>query len=152
LQTNSPTPRLTLDRRHSFSGKRNLDWFFENRKWVRTAGNTLVEACWAVRPLPEGEAALRFLLLAAKRSHKRAHDRNKIKRWLRAAITEVAEFGEFESAMQSNGRQALVMLRISRPVSEVRWEKILLDVRAIALHVSKRLNLRESLIKSNLSS
>jgi ribonuclease P protein component len=132
------SPRLTLDRRHSFSGQKNLDWFFKNRKWVRTAGNSLVEAAWAIRELPEGEASIRFLLLASKRNYKRAHDRNKIRRWLRAAITETEEFASFEKAIAGKDKQVLVMMRISKPLREVEWDKIKSEVGAIARHLEKR--------------
>src|SRR5256885_12325652 len=121
-------PRLTLDRSHSLSGQKNLDWFFANRKWVRKAGNSLVEAGWAIRELPEGEAAIRFLLLASKRNYKRAHERNKIRRWLRAAITEISDFTLLEESLSANGQQLLVMLRISKPLREVTWQQILKEV------------------------
>src|SRR5436305_14477687 len=106
-------PRLTLNRSHSLSGKRNLDWFFANRKWIRTAGHSIIEAAWAVRDLPENEPAIRFLLLASKRNYKRAHDRNQVRRWLRAAIAEIPEFPVIEESLAQNGKQLLVMMRIS---------------------------------------
>jgi ribonuclease P protein component len=132
------SPRLTLDRRHSFSGEKSLDWFFQNRKWIRTAGNSLVEAAWAIRDLPEGEADIRFLLLASKRNYKRAHDRNKIRRWLRAAITETPEFASLEDTAAATGKQLLVMLRISKPMLEVKWSIIKDEIAVVARHLHKR--------------
>ena len=147
---------LTLTRRHSFSGKKNLDWFFANRKWIRTSALSLTECCWAKRALPldaasfrhersskddrssQTEAGIRFLLLASKRSHKHAHDRNKIRRWLRAAITETEEFSQLEETMLSRGEQLLVMMRVSKPVPEVKWAVVLDDVRQIVAHLKKR--------------
>jgi RNase P protein component len=85
-------PHLSVDRQHSLAGRDTLDWFFANRKWIRLGQNSIIECAWAKRALPESESGIRFLLLAPKRSYKRAHDRNKIKRWLRAAIAEVPEF------------------------------------------------------------
>jgi ribonuclease P protein component len=130
--------RLTLNRSHSFSGEKNLDWFFRNRKWIRTAGNSLVEAAWAIRELPEGEPGLRFLLLASKRNYKRAHDRNKIRRWLRAAITEAKEFASLEETIAAGSKQLLVMMRISRGMHEVQWDHVKSEVGAIVRHLEKR--------------
>jgi len=130
--------RLTLNRSHSLSGKKNLDWFFANRKWIRTAGNSLVEAAWATRELPEGEAGIRFLLLASKRNYKRAHARNKIRRWLRAAITETEGFASLEDMIVPKGKQVLVMMRISKPLPEVKWDQVRSEVGAIARHLEKR--------------
>ena len=136
--------RLTIDRQHSLSGRDNLDWFFANRKWIRVSGNTTIEAAWAKRPLPVDdrlctEAGIRFLLLAPKRSYKRAHDRNKIKRWLRAAISEVPEFSTLESQLAARGEQLLVMMRISKPIGELKWPSILAEVGKISRYLEKRL-------------
>ncbi|HET6400470.1 MAG TPA: ribonuclease P protein component [Candidatus Kapabacteria bacterium] len=130
--------QLTLDRRHSFSGKKNLDWFFANRKWVRTSPLAVTECAWAKRPLPLGEAGVRILLLASKRSYKLAHDRNKIRRWLRAAITQTEAFPQIEETMLARGEQLIIMLRISKPVRAVQWDAIVSDVHTIAVHLTKR--------------
>ncbi len=129
---------LTLSRSHSFSGKKNLDWFFANRKWIRTSALSLTECCWARRPLPEGEAGIRFLLLAPKRSYKLAHDRNKIRRWLRAAITATEEFSQLEATMLARDEQLLLMMRISKPIRTMRWDAIVSDVHTIAALMTKR--------------
>ncbi|HEX5316443.1 MAG TPA: ribonuclease P protein component [Candidatus Kapabacteria bacterium] len=130
--------RLTLNRPHSLSGKNNLDWFFKNRKWIRTSSLVVAECAWAKRPLPIGEAGVRILLLAAKRSYKRAHDRNKIRRWLRAAIAETEEFSQLEETMLSRGEQVLLMMRISKPIHAVQWDAIVSDAHTIAVHLAKR--------------
>ncbi|HZK76643.1 MAG TPA: ribonuclease P protein component [Candidatus Kapabacteria bacterium] len=130
--------RLTINRRHSFSGKKNLDWFFANRKWIRTSALAVTECAWAKRPLPTGEAGVRILLLAAKRSYKLAHDRNKIRRWLRAAITSTEEFSRLEETMLAHGEQLLMMMRISKPIADVKWNVVLEDVTRIAEHQKKR--------------
>ncbi|HWF45349.1 MAG TPA: ribonuclease P protein component [Candidatus Kapabacteria bacterium] len=133
---------LAIDRRHSFSGQKNLDWFFANRKWVRVsvkgvASKSIVEAAWASRSLPEGEAGVRFLLLAPKRNYKHAHDRNKIRRWLRAAISEVELFARIEDRMQESSQQSIVMMRVSKPLPNLNWSAILDDVRKIAERLSE---------------
>ena len=132
--------RFSVDRQHSLAGRDTLDWFFKNRKWIRLGQNSIIESAWAKRPLPESEAGIRFLLLAPKRSYKRAHDRNKIKRWLRAAIAEVPEFSSLETELTSRGEQLLVMMRISKPIRDVKWAQILDEVHAIAGQRAKRLH------------
>ena len=141
---------LTLDRKHSFAGRKNLDWFFANRKWIRTSSLAVTECAWAKRPLPLGEAGVRILLLASKRSYKLAHDRNKIRRWLRAAITETEEFSQLEETMlaraddrssrddRSSAEQLLLMMRISKPIRAVQWDAIVSEMHAIAAHLKKR--------------
>ncbi len=135
--------RLSVDRKHSLAGRDTLDWFFANRKWIRLGQNSIIECAWAKRPLPESESAIRFLLLAPKRSYKRAHDRNKIKRWLRAAIAEVPEFSTLEAQLTSRGEQALVMMRVSKPIRDVKWGMIVSEVKTVAnklvIHVGKPL-------------
>jgi ribonuclease P protein component len=131
--------RLSVDRKHSLVGRDTLDWFFANRKWIRLGQNSFIECAWAKRPLPEAEAAIRFLLLAPKRSYKRAHDRNKIKRWLRAAIAEVPEFSLLETAITSRSEQVLVMMRISKPIRDVKWAQILDETNRICELLMKRI-------------
>lgn len=84
------------------------------------------------------EAGVRILLLASKRSYKLAHDRNKIRRWLRAAITQTEAFPQIEETMLARGEQLIIMLRISKPVRAVQWDAIVSDVHTIAVHLTKR--------------
>jgi ribonuclease P protein component len=128
-----------MDRRHSLSGTKTLEWFFANRKWVRSSRLTIVECCWALRPLPEGEPSVRFLVMAPKRSYSRAHDRNRIKRWLRAAVTETPAFLEIESTVQTQARQLLIMLRVSKPLAALSWHGIADDVLTVAVSLTKRI-------------
>jgi ribonuclease P protein component len=130
--------RISLDRPHALRGKKTLEWFFANRKWVRSARLSVVECGWAIRPLPEDEVAIRFLVLASKRSYKRAHDRNKIKRWLRAAVSETAEWVALESSLALRGQQLVIMLRISKPLPSVKWQDVLIDMRAVTEHLATR--------------
>ncbi len=144
--------RLSVDRRHSLSGRDTLDWFFANRKWIRLGQNSIIECAWSKRSLPEAsstipeasptaqesESAIRFLLLAPKRSYKRAHDRNKIKRWLRTAIAEVPEFPSLESQLLSRNEQVLVMMRISKPIRDVKWVQIVEEMKRVVELLMKR--------------
>jgi len=135
------TARLSLDRGHTLRGDKTLDWFFANRKWIRTAKLQVVECGWAERPLPELESSVRFLILAPKRSYKRAHDRNRVKRWLRAAVNQSPVFAELESSLTEQGLQLLIMLRISKPLTTLLWETIMADVSAIGNHLMQRVHL-----------
>jgi ribonuclease P protein component len=130
--------RISLDRPHALRGKKTLEWFFANRKWVRTARPTIIECGWAERPLPDDEAAIRFLILASKRSYKRAHDRNLVKRWLRAAVNATEDFSTIESSLAERSTQLLVMLRIAKPLASVKWPDIVSDMQSIAAHLAKR--------------
>jgi RNase P protein component len=131
-------PHLPVDRNHSLSGRDTLDWFFANRRWIRLGQNSTIECAWAKRSLPEGESATRFLLLAPKRSYKHAHDRNKIKRWLRAAIAEVPEFSSLETELSLRSEQLLVMMRVSKPIREVKWAQILVETGRMCDLLKKR--------------
>jgi ribonuclease P protein component len=131
-------PHVSVDRKHSLAGRDSLDWFFANRRWIRLGQNSIIECAWAKRPLPESEVGIRFLLLAPKRSYKRAHDRNKIKRWLRAAIAEVPEFSTLETLLMDRSEQVLVMLRVSKPIKVVKWGEILEETNRISELLMKR--------------
>ncbi len=124
--------RVTIDRRHSLNGRITLEWFFKNRRWLRRASVTAVEAAWAKRPLPESEVPLRFLLLVSKKTHKAAHERNKIRRWLRAAIAETGSFSGIEESARARNEQIVIMMRVSLAVRELKWELILNDVQETA--------------------
>jgi ribonuclease P protein component len=114
---------VTLDRAHTLRGKRNLDWFFANRRWLRLP-DRLLHVAYAIRPLPEAERAIQFLLIAAKRDMKRAHDRNRSKRWLRAALTNTVQLSELEIEMMARSQQLLVMIRVSSPPSSTNFANV----------------------------
>ena len=136
--TSTPTPRpvaashpgatptrVAPDRAHTLSGRDDLAWFFQHRRWMRSkSGPVSVDCCWATRPKPAGEPALRMLFLATKRDHRRAHDRNRMRRWMRAAVLETPALAALEQAMQARELQLLVMFRISRPRAEVAWANV----------------------------
>jgi RNase P protein component len=106
-----PVTRVTADRRHMVRGKRNIDWLFANRRWLRMTGTTL-QVAYAIRPLAADESPLQFQLIDAKRDMKRAHDRNKARRWLREAIAASPDFCAIEARLASAGEQLLVLVRV----------------------------------------
>jgi ribonuclease P protein component len=113
-------------------GKRNLDWFFQNRKWISLKDRS-VQVGYALRPLPEGESPIQFLLVATKRDMKRAHDRNRAKRWLRAAILETPDFGDLEHQLPP--LQLILMLRVAVHPDRIEYSA----VRSAVTEASKKL-------------
>lgn len=136
--TPASRPRLTADRRHTLRGKRTLDWFFQNRRWLRIESRA-VRAAYALRPLSEGDTPIQFLLIASKRDMKRAHDRNKTKRWLRAAIVDTPMLGDIERRM--GDLQLLLLLQVSAPPSQMDYEQIRSAVSSVAMTLATKLKI-----------
>lgn len=126
---------VTPDRDHTLRGRRSLEWFFSNRRWVRLQSPVL-RVAYALRPLPEGESAIQFLILASKRDMKRAHDRNRAKRWIRAAIAQTPSFAQIERQFPS--RQALIMLHCAVTPDSIKYSDILAAVTEAAEAVVRR--------------
>ena len=125
----SARSRLSADRQHTLRGKRTLDWFFQNRRWIKLADRR-IQCAYALRELPADQAALQFLFVASKRDMKRAHDRNKAKRWLRAAVVETEAFSQFVDTL--GDRQLLVMFRVVVKPQEISYSDIFTQMRIAA--------------------
>jgi ribonuclease P protein component len=136
--------RISPDRSHTLRGQRNLEWFFKNRTWLRVSERS-VHVAFAVRPRPEAEASIQFLFIAAKRDMRRAHDRNRAKRWLRAAVHSIELFATIEHRLEGEvvgeqgsgleARQLLVMLRLTRLDSG--YDKVLAAVSEAAVALAR---------------
>ena len=53
-------------------------------------------------------------------------------------MTETAEFVSLESSLAHRSLQLIIMLRISKPLLSVKWQDVLIDMRAIAEHLETR--------------
>jgi RNase P protein component len=141
---------LTADRLHTLRLKRDLDWFFDNKRRLTGCRTKVVEAAWSRRPIPEGRCAIQFLFLAPKRHIRLAHDRNKIKRWLREAVGAIPQFTEIERVADTSNLQIILMLRVLRgPTSAigdrvVDWSAIASDVERIGTALLKEVSQPES--------
>src|SRR5579872_2798072 len=72
----------------------DIDELFGKRKSLVRSNNqtSTLSSIYHIRPLPENGEPIIFLLHAPKKFIKEAPDRNKVKRWMREAIRNNAEF------------------------------------------------------------
>ena len=115
--------------------QRDIDDLLAGRKPLAVAGkrSRAVSAFYYIRPLEEnGAEPLLFLFHAAKRGIPNSHDRNKQKRRMRQAVSDLAVFEAVASKLRASSRQALVLLRTVRePSAQASWEIILADLEVI---------------------
>lgn len=129
--------RTRVDRARVLRSRKEIEQFFKEKRWLTTR-NSKVQAAYAIWPAEEGKDSLQFLFLVTKRNVPKAHDRNQLKRWLRAAVHEVGGFEAIAQQMQNENRRLILMLTISTSPEEIDWGVVLSDVRNIETALLKR--------------
>jgi hypothetical protein len=72
------------------------------------------------------------MIVVSKRIAKRAHDRNQLRRWVKAAIAQIPAFSEIDEDLRESGSQMVLLISSFAPPSKgVNWESILRSVEAI---------------------
>jgi ribonuclease P protein component len=115
--------------------QRDIDALFAARKTLtRTGKDTIVlSSQYLLRDLPQNESPILFLLHAPKKFVRRAHERNKLKRWMREAIRTSDEMKTAYARLNEKNIQALVVIRASEPPSKkCSWENIVNDIGVIS--------------------
>ena len=115
--------------------QRDIDELFaEGRSLGRTGKDTLVvSGKYLLRELPEPNApALLLLYHAPKKFTKPAHERNKLKRWMREAVRISDQMKNVSELVEGNSKQLLILMRITQPPSkDCNWQHIEGDVKKI---------------------
>jgi ribonuclease P protein component len=121
--------------------QRDIDALFAARKTLARTGRdtATLSSQYLLRELPENESPILFLLHAPKKNVRRAHERNKLKRWLREAIRRSDEMKKTFARLKEKNIQALVVIRASAPPSKkCSWDVIESDIPKIALLLEER--------------
>jgi len=116
--------------------QRDIDELFaEGRSLGRTGKDTsVISGKYLLRELPEPNApALLLLYHAPKKFTKPAHERNKLKRWMREAVRISDQMKNVSELVEGNSKQLLILMRITQPPSkDCNWQHISEDIRSIA--------------------
>lgn len=116
--------------------QRDIDELFkEGRSLGRTGKDTSVTSGkYLLRELPEANApVILFLYHAPKKLIKPAHERNKLKRWMREAVRISQEMNAMGDTLHEKNIQLLLLLRITTPPSaKCNWQHITEDIRSIS--------------------
>lgn len=116
--------------------QRDIDELFkEGRSLGRTGRDTsVVSGKYLLRELPEANApVILYLYHAPKKFIKPAHERNKLKRWMREAVRLSEEMDSIKDTLHEKNVQLLLLLRITTPPSaRCNWQHITEDIRSIA--------------------
>lgn len=116
--------------------QRDIDELFkEGRSLGRTGKDTsVVSGKYLLRELPEAKApVILYLYHAPKKFIKPAHERNKLKRWMREAVRLSEEMNSIKDTLAEKNVQMLLLLRITTPPSATcNWQHITEDIRSIA--------------------
>ncbi|MFI5264691.1 MAG: ribonuclease P protein component [Candidatus Kapaibacterium sp.] len=111
--------------------QKDIDDLFANRKSLTRSGNqtTTISSIYYLRELPEASEPILFLLHAPKKFIKPAHERNKLKRWMREAIRKNEELEKIREILSEKKQQALLLLRSDfKPSKDHAWNQIEGDI------------------------
>ena len=135
LKATSPIPMIRL--------QKDIDELFAKRKSLVRSGNQTrsLSSIYHLRTIEENGDPLLFLLHAPKKFIKQAHERNKLKRWMREAIRKNEEIEKIKGIVAEKNMQLLLLVRADfRPSKEHGWQQIEDDIRIITKHLIKKLH------------
>lgn len=122
---------LSVNRANTLRGREAIAAFFAQKRNIRLPQGCVLRAAYTSQP--SEEPGLRFLIVVSKRIAKRAHDRNQLKRWVRAAIAEIPAFSEIDEQARASGQLITLLLSPTAPPSKsVNWESIVRTMEIIA--------------------
>ena len=122
-------PRISASRSQVVRGDKSLDWLFKNKRQIRpTKPFQILSASFAIET-PSEHPGLVFLFQVTKRDIPEAHDRQKVKRWLREAIRRSEDLQVIALNARKKLSRTHLALRIKeKPGPKVNWPAILADV------------------------
>ncbi len=125
---------------------RDIDELFKEGRSLGRAGKdtSVVSGKYLLRELPEANApAILFLYHAPKKFIKPAHERNKLKRWMREAVRISEEMNAIKDTLHEKNMQLLLLLRITTPPSaKCNWAHITADVQKMSSLLSTKVTSR----------
>ena len=122
---------ISVNRANTLRGREAIAAFFAQKRNIRLPNGCVIRAAYASQP--SSQPGLKFLIVVSKRIAKRAHDRNQLKRWVRAAIGQISHFAQMDEQARDLGQELIVLLSpTAAPSKGVNWESILRSVQAVA--------------------
>ena len=114
--------------------QKDIDELFAKRKSLVRSGNQTktLSSIYYLRPVEEKTEPILFLFHAPKKFIHEAHERNKLKRWIREAIRHNEEIQKIRERLLEKKLQALVLIRADfKPMKDHGWQQIEEDIRII---------------------
>lgn len=121
---------ISVNRSNTLRGREAIAAFFATKRNLRLPQGCVIRAAYTSQP--SEDPGLQFIIVVSKRIAKRAHDRNQLKRWVRAAIGQIPAFSELDQRAEEARMLITILLSpIAPPSRGVNWESILRSVEAI---------------------
>lgn len=147
-QNPPPAVSVPIRRANTLRHAKEITWLFENRKNLyvpKESGTPAVRGLWAIRPLPVGEPEpILFLTAVSKKSVRKAHDRNQLRRWIREALRSDDLLPDIIALAKGSNSQILLNISGLRPPSNECYFSI------IKSQVHQLLSLLRSKLRKNL--
>jgi ribonuclease P protein component len=122
---------ISVNRANTLRGREAIAAFFAQKRNIRLPNGCVIRAAYTSQPSPD--PGLKFIIVVSKRIAKRAHDRNQLKRWVKAAIGQISQFAELDQQAKDAGHELILLISPSAaPSKSVNWESILTSIEAIA--------------------
>jgi ribonuclease P protein component len=134
---------LTVNRSTTLRGNKELEEFFQKRHNLylpRTEKPPCIKAAWAEREWKEGSSTLLFLISVSKKNVRKAHDRNKIKRWMKSALQKDPMLKTITELERDRKRQLTLMFAGLRgPSSECTYTTVQSEIEKYLKILQKKL-------------
>jgi ribonuclease P protein component len=126
---------ISVNRANTLRGREAIAAFFAQKRNIRLPQGCVLRVAFLVQT--SEHRGLKFMIVVSKRIAKRAHDRNQIKRWVKAAIGQIPAFAELDEQARESGKELILLLSaVGPPSKDVNWKTILGSVEAIPSKIS----------------
>lgn len=125
--------RLSIHRGNTLRGRTTITEFFDTKVNLRLETRQPIRAAYSIQYETFAEERLVFLIMTSKRVAKRAHDRNQLKRWLRAGIAENPRYAELRDQLAFGHMTATLLLTPTlAPGPDMNWPRVQIAVTEVA--------------------
>jgi ribonuclease P protein component len=122
--------------------QKDIDELFAKRKSLVRSGHqtATLSSLYLLRPLTQIGDPLVFLLHAPKKFIRQAHERNKLKRWMREAIRQSEEINNAVMILTDKSLQGLLLIRADyKPSKDHAWDEITNDIAIIGRKLGEKI-------------
>ena len=124
-------PSISASRSQVLRGDKKIAWFFRQKHplAIRSTNglSPVTRASWAKEDASENPG-LTFFFAVSKRDVREAHDRKKLKRWMREAVRRTPALRKIAEDARNSKVRVYLMLRVAEaPGLSVNWKSILRD-------------------------